>query len=139
MLLIPKSFRNLGRRTIASIPVRFQNVNLAKRAGDYATADLGVELVFLIIFNYSIAMRRQDVGASLNHDMDVMLKTVASVATVYMKIIRNTYFTDTLPLHSPRLFLPNSNTLYTGRKPATQSMSAGSFARHSGINCIVKP
>ncbi|MBO5303487.1 MAG: hypothetical protein J6A92_05500 [Lachnospiraceae bacterium] len=58
-------------RTIANILVRFQNVNLAKRAGDYATADLGVELVFLIIFSYSIAMRRQDVGASLNHDMDV--------------------------------------------------------------------
>ena len=71
---------------------------------------MGVELVFLIIFGNNTAMRRQDVGASLNHDMDVMLKTVASVATVYMKIIRNTYFTDTLPLHSPRLFLPNPNT-----------------------------
>ena len=116
MKLIPKSFRNLGRNTIANILVRFQNVNLAKRAGDCATTDLGVELVFLIIFSYSIAMRRQDVGASLNHDMDVMLKTVASVATVYMKIIRNTYFTDTLPLHSPRLFLSNPNTFYTGRK-----------------------
>ena len=90
MKIIPKSFRNLGRRTIANIPVRFQNVNLAKRAGDYAEADLGVELIFLIIFGKNIAMRRQDVGASLNHDRDVMLKTVASVAIAYMKIIRNT-------------------------------------------------
>ena len=68
MLIIPKSFRNLGRRTIASIPVRFQKVNLVKRAGDYAEADLGVELVFLIIFGNNIAMRRQDVGARLNHE-----------------------------------------------------------------------
>ncbi|MBO5302465.1 MAG: hypothetical protein J6A92_00265, partial [Lachnospiraceae bacterium] len=98
-----------------NILVRFQNVNLAKRAGDYAMVDLGVELVFLIIFSYNIAMRRQDVGASLNHDTDVMLKTVAFVTIVYMKIIRNTYFTDTLPLHSPWLFLPNPNTFYTGR------------------------
>ncbi len=102
-----------------SIPSPVQHRIFGRMFRDCITAVLVVNGRVSWQFLRHTTMRQQDVGASLNHDRDVMLKAVVYVANTYKKMPRNPPFTDTPQLYSPETFF-HSSPNKTGRTHTKQ-------------------